>query len=59
MTTGETVMVASTEVVCDGEAGVSGHPRVFLHIKREEGTVTCPYCSRHFMLGSLDNHHAA
>jgi uncharacterized Zn-finger protein len=45
---GETVMVEERVVACDGGGGPLGHPRVFLYI---EGTsVTCPYCSRHFVL---------
>lgn len=41
-------MVDHTEVSCDG--GTQGHPKVYLHIERETGEVTCPYCSRTFIL---------
>jgi uncharacterized Zn-finger protein len=45
---GETVMVEQRVVACDGGGGPLGHPRVFLYI--EDKSVTCPYCSRHFVL---------
>lgn len=44
----ETIMVDHAEVSCDG--GALGHPKVYLHIERETGEVTCPYCSRTFVL---------
>lgn len=46
----ETLTVHHAEVACDGGNGPLGHPRVFLHINREIGSVTCPYCSRHYVL---------
>lgn len=47
----ETVRVSTLEVVCDGGGGPLGHPKVYLHIDRDQGdTVTCPYCSRFFVL---------
>lgn len=46
----ETILVASTEVACDGGGGVTGHPKVYLHIERETNDVVCPYCSRMFVL---------
>lgn len=54
----EVIPVTSLEVACDGGKGPSGHPRVFLHIKREEGRITCPYCSRSFIFNN-PGHHAA
>jgi uncharacterized Zn-finger protein len=45
----ETIRVTHTEVACDGDAGPLGHPRVFLHIDRSIGQVTCPYCSRQYV----------
>ena len=45
----ETVVVDSDQVYCEGNGPALGHPRVFLRIG-EEGEVTCPYCSRHFVL---------
>jgi uncharacterized Zn-finger protein len=35
-------------VACDGGDGGLGHPRVFLRI--DATNVTCPYCSRHYIL---------
>lgn len=45
----ETIRVQKAEVACDGGKGPEGHPRVFLYIDREKGSVTCPYCSRHYL----------
>jgi uncharacterized Zn-finger protein len=43
------VYTDTTEVWCEGNSVATGHPRVFLHLNRE-GTATCPYCSKHFVL---------
>jgi len=43
------VTVHQTTVSCDGGGGALGHPNVFLEIT-DNGDVTCPYCSRHFVL---------
>ena len=50
----ETILVSSLEVTCDGGGGALGHPRVFLHIDQDKGEITCPYCSRQYVLKSLD-----
>lgn len=52
----EDIYVSSAEVVCDGGNGALGHPRVFLHIDRAVGAITCGYCSRHYILDSTGNH---
>lgn len=54
----ETQTVHVEEVACDGGSGAVGHPRVFLYIDREIGSVTCPYCSRHYVLEEGAHHHA-
>ncbi|MDE3061342.1 MAG: zinc-finger domain-containing protein [Pseudomonadota bacterium] len=46
----EVIESASLEVACDGGNGPLGHPRVFLHIDPDSGEVTCPYCSRTYVL---------
>lgn len=46
----EVIEVNSLEVACDGGGGALGHPRVFLHIDQDHGEVTCPYCSRQYIL---------
>ncbi len=45
----ETFLVTTPSVGCDGGGGALGHPLVYLAIGRE-GSVTCPYCSRHYAL---------
>lgn len=54
----ETLTVHRTEVACDGDGGALGHPRVYLHIDRAAGQVTCPYCSRCYVLEEGAPHHA-
>jgi len=54
----DAIMVDDRIVHCDGGDGPLGHPRVFLKI--EDHDVTCPYCSRHYVLregaGGGDHH---
>lgn len=50
----ETFLVADRTVVCDGGDGALGHPRVFLRIMDHD--VTCPYCSRHYVLQAGAGH---
>ncbi|MFM9889552.1 MAG: zinc-finger domain-containing protein [Rickettsiales bacterium] len=46
----ETIEVTTEEVTCDGGGGPLGHPKVYLHIDHDKGdSVTCGYCSRHFV----------
>lgn len=44
----ETVHTDSPIVTCEGNSPVFGHPRVYL--KLQDGQVTCPYCSKFFIL---------
>jgi uncharacterized Zn-finger protein len=46
----EVIPVNTTKVACDGGGGALGHPRVFLRIEHDDNSVTCPYCSRTFVL---------
>lgn len=48
--TADTVEVDSLTVSCDGGTPALGHPKVFLHIDPDEGSVVCPYCSKTFTL---------
>jgi uncharacterized Zn-finger protein len=57
----ETIKVQSRKVSCDGTKADGnkslGHPKVYLHITGTD--ITCPYCSKKFVLegnGSADNH---
>jgi uncharacterized Zn-finger protein len=44
-------------VSCDGGGEPLGHPKIYLHITNTE--ITCPYCSRRFVLepGTTDTGH--
>lgn len=46
----ETIEVQHAEVACDGGGGALGHPKVYLHIDSDDGRITCPYCSRTYVL---------
>ena len=48
VTAEERVEVHSRHVPCDGGKGVLGHPLIWMRIEGRE--VTCPYCSRTFVL---------
>jgi uncharacterized Zn-finger protein len=50
----ETIEVIQEKIACDGGGGALGHPKVYLHIDHSEGDrVTCPYCSREYVLKQL------
>ncbi len=53
----EIVHVKTRSVSCDGGNGAYGHPKVYLKITGEQ--ITCPYCSRLFILeaGAVDHSH--
>ncbi len=55
----ETIEVDDVEVACDGNAGYSAHPRVFLHIDYATGQIQCPYCSRLYVLINHNRKHSA
>ncbi len=44
----DTVKVKTSQVFCEGDGEVHGHPRIFLNLG-EVGKVVCPYCSRTFV----------
>jgi len=50
MQTVDIINTDSTSVACCGGEAPFDHPRVYLEIVPEEGRVTCPYCSRQFVL---------
>lgn len=56
----EEISVASSDVACDGGGGALGHPKVYLQIEQEKGCISCPYCSRNYVLkqssGSKSSH---
>jgi uncharacterized Zn-finger protein len=45
----ETEIVSAMRVCCDGGEGALGHPRVWLSLSHETGTVDCPYCDKRFI----------
>jgi uncharacterized Zn-finger protein len=53
----EIVHVQTPIVSCDGGVGPLGHPLVYLRITDKQ--VTCPYCSKLFVLeeGAADSGH--
>ncbi len=44
----DTFIVDGPQIHCDGGNGALGHPRVYLELA-ENGEITCPYCSKHFI----------
>ena len=48
----EEIIVEHKEVACDGGGGAVGHPKVYLSIDGEKGSIICPYCSRTYVLKS-------
>ncbi|HCR85145.1 MAG TPA: zinc-finger domain-containing protein [Alphaproteobacteria bacterium] len=46
----ETIEVSETEISCDGGKGALGHPKVYLYIPKDKGSIVCPYCSKNFVL---------
>ena len=50
MKTFEAIQVQVLDVACDGGGGTLGHPKVYLHIDPEIGSIVCPYCSRTYLL---------
>jgi uncharacterized Zn-finger protein len=48
VTPDETITVTSRVVGCDGGGGALGHPMIYMRI--EDRQVTCPYCSRTYVL---------
>jgi uncharacterized Zn-finger protein len=46
----EIINTKSTSVVCNGKEAPYDHPKVYLEIDLEVGSVVCPYCSNKFTL---------
>ncbi len=55
----EEISVSHLEVACDGGGGSLGHPKVYLKIDMETGNITCPYCSRTYILAQNNRKSAA
>lgn len=56
----EKIYVHEHSVFCNGGGGTLGHPKIYLHLDASTHQVTCPYCSRLFVLAGHDHtSHAA
>jgi uncharacterized Zn-finger protein len=57
VTPDERLPATSRTVLCDGGGGALGHPHIYLRIVTDQ--VTCPYCSRTYVLaeGAGDDGH--
>jgi uncharacterized Zn-finger protein len=49
----ETQIVTGWRVACDGSEGALGHPRVWLSLPHDTGTVDCGYCDKRFIHASV------
>lgn len=47
----DTIEVTTKRIACDGGGGALGHPKVYLEMG-EKTEITCPYCSRHYVLAA-------
>ena len=45
----ETEVVTKWRIACDGGEGALGHPRVWLQIPHDTGSVECGYCDKRFV----------
>jgi uncharacterized Zn-finger protein len=45
------IEVNAKRIACDGGGGALGHPKVYLEMG-EKSEITCPYCSRHYVLAA-------
>lgn len=45
-------IVNNRKVFCEGDSqnGIPGHPGIYLIIPETQKNITCPYCSRKFIL---------
>lgn len=53
MQVAKTEKVKTREVSCDGGKEQLGHPKVYLHISKNN-EVVCPYCSKKFILAAKE-----
>lgn len=42
-----------SSVQCNGGEDSDNHPLVYLEIKKDVGKISCPYCSKEFVLQEL------
>lgn len=50
MSTREIIRTNKTHVSCSGQEMPFDHPVIYLEIDTKEGEITCPYCSKQFVL---------
>lgn len=46
----DVVTVNTAKISCEGNGPATGHPKVYLTFKDGATEITCPYCSRTFVL---------
>jgi uncharacterized Zn-finger protein len=49
----DTIHTKSSSVQCNGGEGADNHPLVYLAIKKDVDKISCPYCSKEFLLERL------
>ena len=47
----DVILTNQSRVACNGGGGTLGHPQIFLTLGND-GRVTCPYCSREFVMSA-------
>lgn len=50
----ETVSVTTDKIVCDGNGGALGHPRIYMTMGRA-GRIDCPYCGKRYVKSKAAN----
>lgn len=51
----EIINTISTSVSCFGKEAPFDHPKVYLEIDPAQGSITCPYCGKNFVLNKEDD----
>ena len=49
----DSIHTKSSSVQCNGGEGSDNHPLVYLEIRKDVGKISCPYCSKTFVLEPL------
>ena len=46
------INVTTKEISCQGNESPYDHPLIYLKIPEDKKTISCPYCSRQFILNN-------